>query len=226
MTYVEMCKSGNAQPENWKKWLEENKDTETPKNELLGLLPEEYDDLDKGIRSFEFYAFKKKHTRSIFNLWTGCYVGYLFEYDGNEPHFEAGWVDLVSTSQGLCKIQCDDTYNGNRAVTVRIIDVMEILPHKERPLVYYKTMMCGQCNKCDHSSNEEPKIDCPHYDFMSAILHKQKGDLEFLKLYMDFIGRANNVEQHECECDGHCDGHCDGQCNCEKASEQVDKSDK
>ena len=25
MTYVEMCKAGNAEPKNWKKWLDETK---------------------------------------------------------------------------------------------------------------------------------------------------------------------------------------------------------
>lgn len=194
--YIEMCMKGDAEPKDWKAWLEQNRKEGDKDNELLGLLPEEYEDLSKGIRSFGFYVFKRGFSRSIHNLWGGCYVKYLFEYDGHEPHFEYGWVDAVSNQQGFCKIQCDDDFNGGRAITVRIIDVMEILPHKERPLIYYKTMMCGQCSKCDHSSNEEPKIDCPHYEFMSAILNKQKGDEQFIKLYM-------NVSA---PCKGDCEG--------------------
>lgn len=221
MTYIEMCKNGSAEPKNWKKWLGETKKENDKENELLGLLPEEYEDLKNEIRSFKFYVFKKGFTRSIFHLWGGCYVRYLFETDTSEPHFEVGWIDAVSNEQGFCKIQCDDCYNGNRALTIRTIDVMEILPHKERPLVYYKTMMCGQCNKCDHSSNDEPKIDCPHYEFMNAIFHKQRGDTDFIKLYDEVVGNSAKLgdaqKSDEIERDSHsCEGHCDG-CseNCE-----------
>lgn len=210
MTYLELCKAGSAEPKNWKNWLDETRKDGDKENELLGLLPEEYEDLRNDVRSMEFYVFKRRFTRSIFNLWGGCYVRYLFEYDGHEPHFEVGWIDAVSNSQGFCKIQCDDCYHGNRAVTIRTIDVMEILPHKERPLVYYKTMMCGQCNKCDHSSNDEPKTDCPHYDFMNAILNKQHGDSEFIVLYDRVVGNDVRIGQscnHECDsCSHGCDG--------------------
>ena len=199
MTYIEMCMKGEAEPKGWKEWLEQNRKEGDKDNELLGLLPEEYEDLSKHVRSFQFYVFKRGFTRSIFNLWGGCYVKYLFEYNGCEPHAECGWVDAVSNTQGFCKIQCDDDFNGGRAVTVRIIDVMEVLPHKERPLIYYKTMLCGQCNKCDHSSNEEPKIDCPHYEFMNAILNKQKGDEKFIELYKNVSGKLNDA----CQCDSH-----------------------
>ena len=199
MTYIEMCMKKEAEPKDWKAWLEQNKKEEDKDNELLGLLPEEYEDLSKEVRSFQFYVFKRSFTRSIFNLWGGCYVKYLFEYNGCEPHVECGWVDAVSNTQGFCKIQCDDDFQGGRAVTVRIIDVMEVLPHKERPLIYYKTMLCGQCNKCDHSSNEEPKIDCPHYEFMNAILNKQKGDDKFIELYKNVSGKFNDA----CQCDKH-----------------------
>ncbi len=195
MTYIEMCMKGEADQKDWKAWLERNRKDGGKENELLGLLPEEYTDLMNGIRSFGFYVFKRRHPRSIFQLWSGCYVKYLFEHEGSEPHFECGWVDGVSNQQGFCNIQCDDGFHGGRAVTVRTIDVMEVLPYKERYLIYYKTMMCGRCDKCDHSSNEEPRIDCPHYEFMNAVLNKQRGDSEFLKLY-------NGVScQHDCgEC--------------------------
>ena len=217
MTYIEMCRNGSAEPKDWKKWLDGIKKENDKENELLGLLPEEYEDLKNGIRSMGFYVFKSQFARSIFQLWGGCYVRYLFEYDGHEPHFEAGWVDAVSNSKGFCKIQCDDSYCGNRAVTVRTIDVMEILPHKERPLVYYKTMICGQCNKCDHSSNEEPNIECPHYNFMNAMLNKQRGDMEFIRLYDKISG---NVAKCETGCDhescGPCGGNCGDSCSCKK----------
>ena len=124
-----------AESKDWKAWLERNRKDGDKENELLGLLPEEYSDLSKGLRSFGFYVFKRRHVRSIYNIWAGCYVKYLFETEGGEPHFEFGWVDAVSNTQGFCKIQCDDSFNGCRAVTVRTIDVMEVLPNKERHLV-------------------------------------------------------------------------------------------
>ena len=207
MTYLELCRNGSAEPQDWKRWLDGTRKDGDKENELLGLLPEEYDDLKNGVRSMGFYVFKRRFPRSIFQLWGGCYVRYLFEYDGHEPHFEVGWVDSVSNAQGFCKIQCDDCYNGGRAVTVRTIDVMEILPHKERPLIYYKTMMCGQCNKCDHSSNDEPKIDCPHYQFMNAVVNKQRGDMEFISLYDKIVGNDARIG-HACSDCGECNGSC------------------
>lgn len=176
MTYLEMCQSGKADPENWRKWLKDFPDDGRPAHERLGLLPEEHDDLDRGMRSFFFYVFKRKNARSIDRIWAGCYVRYLYEYDLHDPHFEYGWVDVVNNERGFCRIQCDDSYGGNRAVTVRTIDVMDVLPLKERPLVYYKTMLCGHCNGCDRSSNDAPPAECPRFGFFSAVLSKQKGD--------------------------------------------------
>lgn len=206
MTYLEMCRDGSAEPNDWKRWLDETRKEGDKENELLGLLPEEYEDLKNGVRGMGFYVFKRKHRRSICNLWVGCYVGYLFEYEGSDPHFERGWIDAVSNTQGFCKIQCDDCYNGGRAVTVRTIDVMEILPHKERPLIYYKTMLCGQCNKCDHSSNDEPRMDCPHFELFNAIVGKQRGDTEFLKLYDKVSSRGRDCDSACSSCDHHCNG--------------------
>ena len=181
MTYIDMCSSGAADPVNWKKWLSDFPGKE-PVNERLGLLPEEYEDLNDGMRSMDFYVFKRKHVRSIYKIWPGCYVKYLYEYDLHEPHFEYGWVDVVNNERGFCKIQCDDSFNGNRAVAVRTIDVMEILPFKERPLVFYKTMICGDCNGCDRTSNDVPMQNCKAFAFMNAILSKQKGDAAFIRL--------------------------------------------
>lgn len=179
-----MCLSGKAEANDWAKWLSDFP-SEEPDYQRLGLLEQEYEDLKGGVRSFAFYIMKRNTARSIFNLWPGCYVKYLYEYDKHEPHFEYGWVDVSSNDRGFCKIQCDDDFHGARAVVVRVIDVMEILPYKERPLVYYKTMICGKCNKCDRSSNETPPVSCPFYDFFGALLSKQKGDGEFIRLYQD-----------------------------------------
>jgi hypothetical protein len=74
--------------------------------------------------------FKRKYKRYVKNIWAGCYVKFAFEIDANNPHFEFGWVDVVNNEQGFCKVQCDDSFFGTRALTLRTIDVIEILPYK------------------------------------------------------------------------------------------------
>ena len=223
--FIQFCeKNKDYKPENWNEWLEANPDKITPKNELLGLLKEEYDDLEKKIRSMNFYIFKRKFRRSIFHLWGGCYVKFLMEIDLDNPHVEYGWVDIVSNEQGFCKIQCDDSYNGGRAVTIRIIDVIEILPFKERPLVYFKTMICGDCNDCDRLSNKEPPYTCKHFSFFNIILNKQKVDQNFIKTYdsLKNVNRDDEQQIQESTCDG-CNhdekcNHDDNNCNCNECN--------
>ena len=178
-----MCLSGRAEPEHWEKWLKDFPEDARPAYERLGLVKEEYEDLSAGRRTFDFYVMKRRHGRSIYSLWTGCYVKYLFEPDPHNPRYEYGWVDAVNASTGYCRIQCDDMYHGMRVVLVRIIDVMEILPMKERPLVYYKTMICGDCHGCDRASDREPPAECPFGAFLSACKSKAEGDAEFLRMY-------------------------------------------
>ena len=197
MTFLELCEKENINSNHWKEWLETNKKDEVAPYDLLGILKEEYEDLCNGIHSFDFYLFKRKYPRHVKNVWGGCYVKYAFEIDAQEPHFEFGWVDVVNNEQGFCKVQCDDSFFGTRALTLRIIDIMEILPYKERPLVYYKTMVCNECNDCDRMANEFPPESCKLYDFFNAILNKQKADNQFIKLY-------NGVIEHQCS--GNCNG--------------------
>lgn len=160
----------------------DDKNQDASMHEKYGLLREEYADYKSGTRNMAFYVFKRKMPRSIYRLWPGCYVKFAFQYDLAEPHYEYGWVDVVDGRVGMVRIQCDDTYQGNRALTVRIIDVMEILPYKERPLVYYKSMICGDCALCKREENSFPE-NCPQFCFFNAILNKQIADNQFLSLY-------------------------------------------
>lgn len=200
---MELCQQTDTSTKYWKQWLQNHKDKTTPPNELLGLLPEEYDDLINELRSFDFYVLKRKEEKYIKQLWAGCYIKFAYESDLHNPHFEYGWVDLVSNEHGFCKVQCDDSYNGNRAITIRIIDVIQILPFKERPLIYYKTMLCGDCNDCDRMSIELPPETCKLYQFYNAIISKQKSDNNFIKLYKHVEIEMNNINK---------------QCNCNKCS--------
>ena len=210
MNFLELCEQENANPQYWKEWLDANKKDEIPPYQVLGLLKEEYDDLCNGIHSIDFYLFKRKHVRYIKNVWGGCYVKYAFEINACEPHFEFGWVDVVNNEKGFCKVQCDDSFFGTRALTLRIIDIMEILPYKERPLVYYKSMVCNDCNDCDRIANELPPESCKLYEFFNAILNKQQADNQFIKLY-------NGVIEHQCNCNNEhkqCSGNCNRKCSC------------
>ena len=209
MNFIEFCNSNpDYDTKKWESWIEDYPEKEVPDHEKLGLLKEEYEELKNKLRSMDFYIFKRKFNRSIYNLWGGCYIKFAFEIDLHEPHIEFGWVDVVSNEQGFCKIQCDDNYFGCRALTIRIIDVLEILPYKERPLIYFKTMNCGQCNLCDRASNELPPINCPHYSLFSSIVNKQQLDNEYIKAYQGIktINEENKKCSNNCqEC--YCGGH-------------------
>lgn len=205
-TFLNLCKNTDTESKYWQKWLEENPDKKTSPNELLGIRPEEYEDLKQGIHSFDFYIFKSNHEKYLYQLWSGCYIAFAFEIDKCNPHLEYGWVDIVSNEHGFCKVQCDDSYNGNRALTIRISDVMEILPFKERPLIYYKTMLCGDCNDCDRISIELPPETCQIREFFDAIINKQKSDAEFIRLYKMIDEKNKSADNHQCNCD-HCN-HC------------------
>ena len=162
---------------------------------MLGLLPEEYKDYSDGIRNLEFYIFKRKIKKTINKIWPGCYVQFAFQYDLGQPHIERGWVDVIDTKLGLVRIQCDDNMQGNRALTVRVVDIVEILPLKERYLVYYKTMVCGDCNKCNHENNDFPK-ECPNFNFFNALMNKQRSDRQFLEIYHRITTNGQNNDNN------------------------------
>ena len=215
MTFIELCKENKVDIKNWKEWLEQNSinNPNIPPYELLGINNIEYEDLLNGVHSMEFFLLKRELQKPVKNLWAGCYVKFAFEIDAFEPHFEFGWVDVVNNEKGFCKVQCDDNFFGARAITLRIMDVLEILPFKERPLLYYKTMICNDCNDCDRSSNELPPENCKYFEFFNAILNKQLADLQFLRLYQNVNKNScqtnchSEEEQHCCSCKD-CNGSC------------------
>lgn len=180
--FVDMVACGKADAEAWREFCASLPSVEP--EVALGLTKGEYEDLENGTRSMQFQAMKYRDGRMLGErLWAGCYVKYAFESDCANPHYEYGWVDVVSNQQGVAKIQCDDSFGGGRAVTVRICDVMEVLPMKERPLLYYKTMLCGECNACDRMSDELPPEGCRIAGFIGAVKDKKECDSVFHKIY-------------------------------------------
>lgn len=214
MTFLELCEKENANPEYWKEWLETNHKDNISPYELIGIAKEEYEDLCNGVHSIDFYLFKSKFPRHIKNVWGGCYVKYVFEIDKHEPHIEFGWVDVVNNDIGFCKVQCDDSFMGTRALTLRILDVVEILPYKERPLVYYKSMVCNECNSCDRMANELPPESCKLFNFFNAIVNKQQADTQFINLYNGILEYQQNQENCNERCSKTCGGNCNNQCSC------------
>lgn len=184
MSFFQFCEANpDFNVELWKQWLNYQKDSNESDHVKMGMMQIQYKDLVDGKHSIYFYVEKYKYIRSVFNVWTGCYVKYLFEHNNKEISMERGWVDQVNPNTGFCRIQCDDGYMGGRAVIIRTVDIMEILPCKERFLIYYKTMLCGTCNQCDRASNEEVPISCRLFNFFNSIKNKQVGDQQYIQYY-------------------------------------------
>jgi hypothetical protein len=98
-----------------------------------------------------------------------------FAYDphqnGNTTVF-CGWVDKVESSERywgwhVVAIQVDDKHSGNRAVNIRKRDVLEILPFKIRPLVYYRRVLCTTCIVVRSTCGEAIWKGCPYITEMT-----------------------------------------------------------
>ena len=183
-TFLELYNKGCVDHNSWEYFLKE-KSAEFPEmseHEIIGISKEEFEDLKGRTRNIPFYSFKMKHRKTIIWIWTGAYIKFAFQYDLAEPHIEYGWVDIVDRTGKYLRVQCDDELDGQRQLIVRSIDVLEVLPTKERKLIFYKTMVCGDCEKCKRQTNDFPG-DCPKYHFFNAILNKQMKDEEFFNEY-------------------------------------------
>ncbi len=196
-TFLELCLQGKASSENWEKYVNENITQHISPYELLGVSEQDFAKLIQRQHTFEYYVIRCQICKKVKCVWPGAYIAFLVEHD-SRPHLEFGWVDVIDTKGKLCKVQCDDNFHGMRAFVISIDDISAILPCKERPLVYYKTMLCNECNKCDRSSNESVPDFCAHKAFFDAILDKQLADAQFLTLYVQ-----NNVSQlHQAQSKG------------------------
>lgn len=187
--FMELYLQGKKQADEWESFLNEEKRMmpETPDHDIIGLTKDEFIDLKEKTRNIQFFAFKLKYRKDVIHVWNGSYIKFAFQYDLSEPHFEYGWVDAIDRTGTLIRVQCDDALDGQRALTVRLVDVLEVFPAKERKLIFYKTMTCASCEKCPRQTNDFPS-DCPKYDFFNAILNKQRKDEEFFNEYFKLIG--------------------------------------
>ena len=196
-TFLELCLQGKAIPEDWESYVNKNVSQETKPHELLGIGESDFAKLMQKQHTFEFFVMRRKIGCKLKRVWPGTYVSFIVEHD-NKPHIEFGWVDVIDVAGRLCKVQCDDSFHGMRAFVITIDDIVAILPFKERPLVFYKTVLCEDCNRCDRSANEAVPSNCPHERFFNAILDKQVADAQFLVIYTkDNLANQDNTQ------DGH-----------------------
>lgn len=195
-TFMDLYIKGNVAPESWTYFVENTKhdNPEMQEYDIVGISKEEYEDLKANTRNIQFYAFKRKYRKTIDRIWTGAYIKFAFQYDLTEPHVEYGWVDIVDQTGKYLRVQCDDTFEGQRQLTLRSADVLEILPTKERKLIFYKTMVCGDCKICNRVTNDFPG-ECPQYNFFNAILNKQIKDDEFFQEYFKLMGGINESDR-------------------------------
>lgn len=180
--FIDLCIKGLAETSNWEKFVNDNLSGDATPNGILGISECDFRKLVEKRHTFDFYVKRKSLGCGVKFVWPGTYVSFLNEND-SLPHVEFGWVDVIDVNGRLCKVQCDDSFHGMRAIVICLDDIKDILPLKERPLVYYKTMVCGDCNKCDRSSNDEVPSSCPSKHLLDAVLDKQRSDSQFLLLY-------------------------------------------
>jgi len=182
-TYLDLCLHHGAEPSNWEKYVADNISEGVKPYDLLGIGESDFAKLANKQHTFEFYVMRIKLCQKVKCVWPGTYIAFLVEHD-NKPHLEFGWVDVIDVKGKLCKVQCDDNFYGMRAFVISVDDISAILPCKERPLVYYKTILCNGCNQCDRSANNPVPPLCKHKGFFDAVLDKQVADAQFLVLYV------------------------------------------
>lgn len=119
--------------------------------EYLGFTEAEWGEY-LGKKNLQMLVLRRKHKKcelTSASILTGCYIKFGIQYgETSTPHIEYGWISNVTTSE-MVDVQCDDGYEGARGILVDLRDVFEILPLKERPILYYKQMLCHNCFGCN-----------------------------------------------------------------------------
>lgn len=137
--------------------------------EYIGVTEYDIHDLLEVRHSFEFIFLRCIHRKhSLDRVFPGIYVQFIAEYDDMRPHFEYGWIDSFDEKKQSARLQCDDTCSGNRSLEINIRDILQILPTKERPNIFFKAMLCKECKDCSHESGEFIE-ECPFFSLFSSI---------------------------------------------------------
>lgn len=158
-------------------WLADNEGKTLA--EYLGVAEDDLEDLENQ-HSFSFIVcrtFYRKHL--LDRVFPGVYVQFIVEYDLQAPHREYGWVDAFDKEKKTVDIQCDDSYYGNRSMTINIRDIVQVLPTKERPNIFFKAMLCKECKNCSKDSGEFIE-ECPFYGLFSKIKENRLGSKDII----------------------------------------------
>lgn len=182
----ELVIKGKESPDSYEKYLELWKSSDKKKSlsEYLGVSENDVKDLEDG-RSFRFIVFRAIHKKhNLDKIFPGAYIQFVNEYGLSDPILEYGWVDKFEKETKTVSIQCDDAYYGNRAVSIKLNDILQILPMKERPNIFYKAMLCKGCNICSHEVSDFTE-NCPFYDLFTSIKQNRLDSKSRIKEYLN-----------------------------------------
>lgn len=187
MNFLELVASGKEPPEAFQSyWMRYEIDPEgRSAPEYFGITEQELRDVRGGARSFRFIALRYLKRRHLLTkVLPGTYVQFITEHESAGPCLEYGWVDRFIGEKGVAVIQCDDCYFGNRSVEIGIEDVLRILPSKERPNVFYKSMLCGECRDCSRHSGEFVS-SCPFYGLFKDMKRNRQNTRKVIREHIE-----------------------------------------
>lgn len=158
--------SANAYPSYVEQWDIDNQGKTLA--DYLGVSEEDIEDLNNH-HSFAFIAYRIYHRKHLLDkIYPGTYVQFVVEYDDQIPHKEYAWVDSFNKEDKTVDVQCDDSFYGNRSLTINLRDIIQVLPTKERPNIFFKAMLCKDCKNCSKESGEFIE-DCAFYSLFTKI---------------------------------------------------------
>ena len=148
--------------------------------EYLGVSESDLEDLNNN-HSFRFVAFRTFYRKHLLErVFSGAYVQFVSECEYQQPRLEYGWVDFFNRENKTVDVHCDDNYQGNRALTINLRDIVQLLPTKERPNIFFKAMLCQECKDCSKDSGEFIE-DCPFFGLFTAIKENRLGGREIIR---------------------------------------------
>ena len=198
-TLFEKVVRGEESPNAFERYVtiwEEDNEGKTL-SEYIGIPEDEIEEIKKGNHTFLFFVLRKVRRKQLLEVvFPGCYVQFAIEYPEMRAHLEYGWVDVFDEKNKEVHIQCDDNFYGTRVVVIKIEDITQILPTKERPNVFYKAMLCGDCKKCENNYGEFIK-DCPFYELFKTLKQNRLQSRDTIGKYLGYEKSSGKTEGTE-----------------------------